>query len=138
MQKDRLGSTKQILDETGQVLHTKSYDAFGKPRNRYRFSIQCVLLVSGIYPTQSKAKTRKIMVKFDNPTKSNPSISLILLMLTFKKYWSSRYAVNKALHSVKYENKHSNYTKPSNPGNKGTDPLNSLFINMPGTALIKF
>jgi len=51
MQKDRLGSTKQILDETGQVLHTKSYEAFGKPRNRYRFSIQCVLLVSGIYPT---------------------------------------------------------------------------------------
>jgi len=33
MQKDRLGSTTQILDETGIVLHTKSYDAFGKPRN---------------------------------------------------------------------------------------------------------
>ncbi len=33
MQKDRLGSTTQILDETGQVLHTKNYDAFGKPRN---------------------------------------------------------------------------------------------------------
>jgi RHS repeat-associated protein len=33
MQKDRLGSTTQILDEEGKVLHTKSYDAFGKPRN---------------------------------------------------------------------------------------------------------
>jgi hypothetical protein len=33
MQKDRLGSTTQILDESGTVLHTKSYDAFGKPRN---------------------------------------------------------------------------------------------------------
>ncbi len=33
MQKDRLGSTTQILDESGNVLHTKSYDAFGKPRN---------------------------------------------------------------------------------------------------------
>jgi RHS repeat-associated protein len=32
MQKDRLGSTTQILDESGQVLHNKSYDAFGKPR----------------------------------------------------------------------------------------------------------
>jgi len=32
MQKDRLGSTTQILDETGKVLHTKSFDAFGKPR----------------------------------------------------------------------------------------------------------
>ncbi|MBL4658953.1 MAG: hypothetical protein JKY19_01240, partial [Alcanivoracaceae bacterium] len=28
MQKDRLGSTTQILDEQGFVLHTKSYDAF--------------------------------------------------------------------------------------------------------------
>jgi RHS repeat-associated protein len=28
-----LGSTTQILDESGTVLHTKSYDAFGKPRN---------------------------------------------------------------------------------------------------------
>ena len=33
MQMDRLGSTTQILDENGEVLHTKSYDAFGKPRN---------------------------------------------------------------------------------------------------------
>ena len=33
MQKDRLGSTTQVLDEQGVVLHTKSYDAFGKPRN---------------------------------------------------------------------------------------------------------
>jgi RHS repeat-associated protein len=33
MQKDRLDSTTQILDESGTVLHTKSYDAFGKPRN---------------------------------------------------------------------------------------------------------
>jgi RHS repeat-associated protein len=33
MQKDRLGSTTQILDQQGFVLHTKSYDAFGKPRN---------------------------------------------------------------------------------------------------------
>jgi len=32
-QKDRLGSTTQILDENGDLLHTKSYDAFGKPRN---------------------------------------------------------------------------------------------------------
>ncbi|WP_395377517.1 RHS repeat-associated core domain-containing protein [Marinicella sp. W31] len=32
MQTDRLGSTTQILDELGEVLHTKSYDAFGKPR----------------------------------------------------------------------------------------------------------
>lgn len=32
MQKDRLGSTTQILDDDGDLLHTKSYDAFGKPR----------------------------------------------------------------------------------------------------------
>ncbi len=32
-QKDRLGSTTQILDENGNKLHTKGYDAFGKPRN---------------------------------------------------------------------------------------------------------
>ncbi|MFK8011435.1 MAG: RHS repeat domain-containing protein, partial [Marinicellaceae bacterium] len=32
MQKDRLGSTTQVLDETGDLLHTMSYDAFGKPR----------------------------------------------------------------------------------------------------------
>ncbi|VAW42555.1 YD repeat protein, partial [hydrothermal vent metagenome] len=33
IQKDRLGSTTQILDEAGTVLHNKNYDAFGKPRN---------------------------------------------------------------------------------------------------------
>ena len=32
MQMDRLGSTTQILDEDGVVLHTKGFDAFGKPR----------------------------------------------------------------------------------------------------------
>ena len=33
MQKDRLGSTTQILDGFGDVKYNKSYDAFGKPRN---------------------------------------------------------------------------------------------------------
>ncbi|MGJ8664286.1 MAG: RHS repeat domain-containing protein, partial [Marinicella sp.] len=33
MQKDRLGSTTQILDENNIVVKTMSYDAFGKPRN---------------------------------------------------------------------------------------------------------
>ncbi|WP_395373540.1 SpvB/TcaC N-terminal domain-containing protein [Marinicella sp. W31] len=33
MQKDRLGSTTQVLDESGNRVHAKSYDAFGKPRN---------------------------------------------------------------------------------------------------------
>ena len=32
-QKDRMGSTTQILDSNGVVVHTKGYDAFGKPRN---------------------------------------------------------------------------------------------------------
>ncbi len=33
MQKDRLGSTTQILDVNGAKVATKGYDAFGKPRN---------------------------------------------------------------------------------------------------------
>ncbi len=33
MQKDRLGSTTQILDDQGMVKATKGYDAFGKPRD---------------------------------------------------------------------------------------------------------
>ncbi|WP_395373538.1 RHS repeat domain-containing protein [Marinicella sp. W31] len=33
VQKDRLGSTTQVLDENGNRIHARSYDAFGKPRN---------------------------------------------------------------------------------------------------------
>ncbi|MFC3194883.1 RHS repeat-associated core domain-containing protein [Marinicella sediminis] len=33
LQKDRLGSTTQIIDNAGQLIKTMSYDVFGKPRN---------------------------------------------------------------------------------------------------------
>ena len=33
VQKDRLGSTTQILNQDGNRIHAVSYDAFGKPRN---------------------------------------------------------------------------------------------------------
>ncbi|WP_395373634.1 RHS repeat-associated core domain-containing protein [Marinicella sp. W31] len=33
LQKDRLGSTTQVLDELGNRVHGRSYDAFGKPRD---------------------------------------------------------------------------------------------------------
>ena len=33
LQKDRLGSTTLVLDELGNRVHARSYDAFGKPRN---------------------------------------------------------------------------------------------------------
>ncbi|TDR23746.1 SpvB/TcaC N-terminal domain-containing protein [Marinicella litoralis] len=33
LQKDRLGSTVQVVNNEGEMLHRLSYDAFGKPRN---------------------------------------------------------------------------------------------------------